>query len=227
MKRGEWVTLVVFTLAASAWVLRPVLEGVTVAGVAPFERLTDPSIAILAGAALFVIPVDWRERVFVLDWDTARQLPWGILLLFGGGLSLAAAIAGNGVDDFLGAQVGGVDVLPAILIVAVVTAGVVFLTELTSNTATAAALVPVLAAVGPGLGLDPLALALPVAVAASLAFMLPVATPPNAIVFGSGFVQMPDMMRVGIRLNLVSIVIVTAATYLLAQPVLGLDLPVR
>jgi solute carrier family 13 (sodium-dependent dicarboxylate transporter), member 2/3/5 len=101
----------------------------------------------------------------------------------------------------------------------------VFLTELTSNTATAAALIPIFAAVAPGLGLEPLALAVPAAVAASLAFMLPVATPPNAIVFGSGLVTIPEMMRVGVRLNGVSVAVVTTATYTLAGPLFGFDLP--
>jgi len=161
---------------------------------------------------------------FVLDWDTARQLPWGILVLFGGGLSLAAAVEANQVADYLGAQATVLDGLPALVLVAAITVGVVFLTELTSNTATAAALVPIFAAVAPGIGLHPLALAVPTAIAASLAFMLPVATPPNAIVFGSGLVTIPEMMRVGIRLNVAAVAIITAAMYLLAAPLFGFDL---
>jgi solute carrier family 13 (sodium-dependent dicarboxylate transporter), member 2/3/5 len=224
VSRGEWATFVVFCLAASAWVLRPLLEDVTVLGGAPFAGLTDAGIAVIAGVALFVIPVDVAEREFVLDWDTAAQLPWGILVLFGGGLSLAAAIEANAVAEYLGAQATVLDGLPPVVLVAVIAAGVVFLTELTSNTATAAALVPILAAVAPGLDLHPLALAIPAAVAASLAFMLPVATPPNAIVFGSGLLTIPEMMRVGLRLNVAAVVIITVATYALAAPVFGFDL---
>jgi solute carrier family 13 (sodium-dependent dicarboxylate transporter), member 2/3/5 len=223
MQRAEWVVLVVFTMTALAWVFRPLLEDVSVLGGRPFAGLSDAGIAVIAGVVLFIAPSGRGEGERVLDWETARQLPWGILLLFGGGLSLAAAIAATGVDDFLGLQVEGLDVHPVILIM-VVSAGVVFLTEMTSNTATAAALVPIVAAVAPGLGIHPLALAIPVAVAASLAFMLPVATPPNAIVFGSGFVAMPDMMRMGLRLNVVSIAIITSWVPLLALPVLGIDL---
>ena len=222
MQRAEWAVLVVFVLTALAWVFRPLLVDLTVLGAQPLGGLSDAGIAVIAGVALFVIPAG-RDSTRVLDWETARQLPWGILLLFGGGLSLAAAIAATGVDDFLGLQVQGLDVHP-ILLVAVLTAGVVFMTELTSNTATAAALVPIVAALAPGLGLHPLALAVPVAVAASLAFMLPVATPPNAIVFGSGFVGIPDLMRMGLRLNLVSIVLITSWLPLLALPLLGIDL---
>jgi solute carrier family 13 (sodium-dependent dicarboxylate transporter), member 2/3/5 len=218
---GEWATFVVFVTTALAWVFRPLLTDLSIGGATPLAGLSDAGIAVTAGVALFAIPVSWAGREFVLDWDTARQLPWGILLLFGGGLSLAAAVDANNVAEYLGAQAGSLDVLPGVVVVIAVTTGVVFLTELTSNTATAAALIPILSGVAPGLGMDALELAVPAAMAASLAFMLPVATPPNAIVFGSGYVTMPDMMRVGLRLNLVAIVLVTAATYAIAGPVLG------
>jgi solute carrier family 13 (sodium-dependent dicarboxylate transporter), member 2/3/5 len=221
MSRGEWSTLVVFSVTVLAWVFRPLLEDLTIAGATPLSGLTDPGIAMAAGVALFILPVDWGRREFVMDWPTALGVPWGILLLFGGGLSLAYAIDVNGVAAYIGSTAEVLDVLPAVLVVAVVVAGVVFLTELTSNTATAAVLIPIFAAVAPALGLEPLGLAVPTAIAASLAFMLPVATPPNAIVFGSGLVEMPDMMRVGVRLNIVSVLIVTGATFLLAGPILG------
>jgi len=223
MSRGEKVTLVVFVGTALAWVTRPLLEDLTVAGAQPLAGLSDAGIALVAGIVLFLVPVDVRRREFTMDWPTAKRLPWGILLLFGGGLSLAGALDDNGVAELLGAQAEALGVFPVVVVVAAVTTGVVFLTELTSNTATAAALIPIFAAIGPGLGMDPLALAVPCAIAASLAFMLPVATPPNAIVFGSGYVQMNDMMRVGLRLNVFSVVLVTAATFLLATPVLGLQ----
>jgi solute carrier family 13 (sodium-dependent dicarboxylate transporter), member 2/3/5 len=220
--RAEWTVLAVFLTTASLWVTRPLWEDLAIGGIRPFDGVSDAGIAVLAGVALFALPVDrYGERV--LDWDTARTLPWGVLLLFGGGLSLAGAITATGLDDYLGSLLAGVDVPPVVL-VAVVAAGVVFLTELTSNTATAAALIPILSAVAPGLGVHPLALAVPVALSASLAFMLPVATPPNAIVFGSGHVAMPDMMRMGLRLNLISIVLVTSATLALALPILGVPL---
>lgn len=221
MSRGEKITLVVFGLTVVAWVTRPLLEDIQIAGGTPFSGLSDPGIAMTAGLLLFAIPVDLGKREFVMNWDTALKVPWGILLLFGGGLSLANAVDATGVAEFLGVQAEVLDVLPVLLVVAVIVAGVVFLTELTSNTATAAALIPIFSAIAPALGLEPLALAVPTAIAASLAFMLPVATPPNAIVFGSGLVEIPDMMRLGIRLNLISIVVVTAATFLLAGPILG------
>jgi solute carrier family 13 (sodium-dependent dicarboxylate transporter), member 2/3/5 len=222
VSRAEWAVAAVFALTALAWVFRPLLEPLTIAGAEPFRGLSDAGIAVIAGVVLFLLPAD-RAGTRVMDWDTARKLPWGILLLFGGGLSLAAAITTTGVDDFLGAQVAGLGVHPLVLI-ALVTTGVVFLTEMTSNTATAAALVPIVSAVAPGLGVDPLVLAVPVAVAASLAFMLPVATPPNAIVFASGYIETTDLIRLGLRLNLVSIVLTTLVTVTLVLPVLGIEL---
>jgi len=223
MQRGEWATLGVFTAAAGAWVFRPLLERVEIAGARPLAGLTDPGIAILAALALFVIPVDRRRLVFVMSWETAVKLPWGLLLLFGGGLSLAAGIQANGVGEFLGQQMGALAGVPPVVLVLVVVAGMIFLTELTSNTATTAALVPILAALAPGLGVSPLLLAVPAAVAASCAFMLPVATPPNAVVFGSGHLTIGQMVRAGVWLNLVGSVLVTALAYAVALPLLGVD----
>jgi sodium-dependent dicarboxylate transporter 2/3/5 len=221
MKRGEWATLMVFASTAFLWLLRPLLSRITIAGIRPLQGLTDPGIAMLGALALFLIPVDVRRRVFVMDWNTAVRLPWGLLILFGGGLSLAAAIGANGVSDFLGKQVSGLAGLPPVLLVVIVTTLMIYLTEMTSNTATTAALVPILAALAPGLGLHPYMLIVPAAIAASCAFMLPVATPPNAIVFGTGLVTIPQMCRAGWRLNLIGIVLITLLTYLVAIPLLA------
>jgi sodium-dependent dicarboxylate transporter 2/3/5 len=221
IKRGEWATLVVFALTASAWLLRPLLARVQIGDSHPLAGLTDPGIAMAAALALFVIPVDWSRRQFAMDWETAARLPWGVLMLFGGGLSLAAASQANGVDAYIGSQVGGLGGLPSLLVVASVTALIVGLTELTSNTATAATLVPILAAVAPSLDLHPYLLIVPATIGASCAFMLPVATPPNAVVFGSGYLAIPQMIRAGIWLNVLSVVLITALAYTLIVPVLG------
>jgi solute carrier family 13 (sodium-dependent dicarboxylate transporter), member 2/3/5 len=221
VKAGEWASFIAFCLAAFLWVFRPLLEGIEVGGRQPLAGLSDTGIAVAAGLVLFVVPVDVRERVFAMDWETARRLPWGILILFGGGLSLAAAVQANGVSEFLGHQASRAGTLPTLLVVASVATVVIFLTELTSNTATTAALVPVLAAVAPGIGVDAYLLIVPVALAASAAFMMPVATPPNAIVFGSGQLSIPQMARAGIWMNLLSIVLVTATAMLLVPVVLG------
>lgn len=223
MSRGERATLVVFSCTALAWITRPLLSEIEIAGVAPLAGLTDAGIAIIAGIALFVIPVNVKEREFVMSWDMMKNLPWGILILFGGGLSLAASVEATGVGEFLGHQVEGLRGVSVLMLVLLVAAMVVFLTELTSNTATTATLVPILAGIAPGLGIDPLMLIVPIALAASMAFMMPVATPPNAIVFGSGYITIPQMVRAGFWLNLVSIMIVTAAMFSIVVPLLGIE----
>jgi sodium-dependent dicarboxylate transporter 2/3/5 len=221
MVRAERMVLAVFVLAAGLWIFRPLLTGLEIGGRTPFDGLSDAGVAMLAAMLLFVMPAERAPRRFVLDWETAMKLPWGILVLFGGGLSLAAAIQANGVGELLAAQVAGMTGTPSLLIVLAAVTLIVFLTELTSNTATAATLIPLLAALAPGLGLDPLMLIVPAALAASCAFMLPVATPPNAIVFGSGLVGVADMSRAGFWLNWLGIVLITALAYAVVLPVLA------
>ena len=150
-----------------------------------------------------------------------KGTPWGILILFGGGFALAAGFKETGLALWLGGHLGGLSAVPPVLLVAMTCLAVTFLTEVTSNTATATMLMPVLAATAVGAGIHPLLLMLPAALSASCAFMLPVATPPNAIVFGSGWVDVPTMARVGLWMNLFGVVIITAAVYFLARPVFG------
>jgi sodium-dependent dicarboxylate transporter 2/3/5 len=226
VNRGEWTTFVVFACTAALWISRPwlvELEKLYGRGFQPFSALKDAGIAMLAAVVLFVIPVDFKTRQFVMDWKTALRLPWPILILFGGGLSLAAAVQSRGVAEFIGNQVNFFAGMPTIILVLVVCTGMIFLTELTSNTATTATLVPVLAALAPGLGLHPYLLVFPATIAASFAFMLPVATPPNAIIFGSGRITIPQMAKAGIWLNVLGILVVTALTALLIGPMLGLN----
>jgi solute carrier family 13 (sodium-dependent dicarboxylate transporter), member 2/3/5 len=202
---------VVFALVAMGWILHPLIGDIVGAG-----AITDTGLAIAGAVALFAIPADWRERTFLLDWPTARKVPWEILILFGGGLSLAQGIDKTGLAAWLG---GGLEFLtagPPLLLIAGVVLVVILLTELTSNTATAAAFLPVAGALAVGSDLAPLLLAAPVALAASSAFMLPVATPPNAIVFGSGHVTLPQMMRAGIYLNAAGVIVITTTLLLLA-----------
>jgi sodium-dependent dicarboxylate transporter 2/3/5 len=222
MNTGEKVTLLVFALTALCWSFRPLLMKVTFAGFRPFSGLTDTGIAIIAALALFVIPVDFRKHQFVMNWKTAVKLPWGLLILFGGGLSLAGAIRTNGVGEFIASQVGSfAGFNPAVLVVTVI--GIlIFLTELTSNTATTVTLVPIFAALAQGMNMHPYLLIVPAAIAASCAFMLPVATPPNAIVFGTGHVPISRMSRAGLWLNVAGIGLITALTYAIAVPVLGI-----
>lgn len=202
---------VVFVLAVLAWIGRPWLNTLAVGELTPFAALTDTGIAMLAGLSLFALPSGGGAGERLMSWRDAESLPIGTLLLFGGGLTLAATIASTGADRFIGAQLAGLAGLPAPLLFALVVATVVFLTELTSNTATTATLAPVLAAAAPLLMLDAGVLVVAVALAASCAFMMPVATPPNAIVFSTGRVSVRDMARAGFVLNLLAIALVTAA----------------
>jgi len=222
--RGEVLTLCVFIVTAAAWISRPLLNRIEIAGMRPLEGLSDPGIAVLAALVLFVTPVSLRQREFLMDWSTAVRLPWGLLILFGGGLALAAVLVDTGFSRYFGNLITGLDTLPAWIIVLLTTAAVVFLTELTSNTATTATIVPILLAVAVGLELPPLLLILPAAFAASSAFMLPVATPPNAIVFGSNLLRVGQMSRAGIWLNFIAIVLITGASYIIILPALGINL---
>ncbi len=159
----------------------------------------------------------------VLNWNDAEQgLPWGVLLLFGGGLSLAAAVAGSGLDEWFGEQVSGLEALPTVALIAAVVSIVLLLTEVTSNTATAATFIPVLGGVAVGIGADPTTLLIPAALAATCAFMLPVGTPPNAIVFGTGTVKIAEMARGGAVLNVVGVVLITVFVSLIGPFALGL-----
>ncbi|CAM2068687.1 SLC13/DASS family transporter [Sulfidibacter corallicola] len=221
INRGSLITMVVFFATAFMWLTRPMLTQMTVAGIQPLAGLTDATIAIMAGMLLFCLPVHIKERIFVLDWETAVKLPWGILILFGGGLALAAAIQANGLGAYMGSLVAGWKDLPILMLIVGVSTLVIFLTELTSNTATSATLIPILAAIAIGMGMDPIMLMFPAALAASLAFMMPVATPPNAIVFGSGKLTIPEMARVGLWLNLIGITLVTLASFFWVPVVMG------
>jgi sodium-dependent dicarboxylate transporter 2/3/5 len=221
MGRGERVALTVFVSTALAWLLRPWLVAWT-----GLDGLTDAGIAMLGALSLFLIPVDSNGTGSghprrALDWETAKGLPWEILILFGGGLSLASAIAANGVDGFIGAGFAGLGGLPPWVLVLTVAAVVVLLTEITSNTAVTTTLMPVLAATAAATAVPPGMLLTAAALAASCAFMLPVATPPNAIVFASGRVSIAQMARAGIGLNLIAVAVVTLVVLLGSRLVLA------
>jgi solute carrier family 13 (sodium-dependent dicarboxylate transporter), member 2/3/5 len=225
MSQGEKMVMIVFLSAAFLWVVPGLLATVPGVGEAlgPLGELNDTAIAIAAGISLFILPGRGR-REMVLNWKDAEDgLPWGVLLLFGGGLSLAGAVAASGLDEWFGEQVIGLGALPIILLIAAVAAIVLFLTEVTSNTATAATFIPVLGGVAVGIGADPMTLLIPAAFAATLAFMLPVGTPPNAIVFGTGAVTIAQMARGGVVLNIIGIVLITFFCYLLGGWALGLQ----
>ncbi|WP_207061707.1 DASS family sodium-coupled anion symporter [Motiliproteus sp. SC1-56] len=216
MSRAEKLVAIVFAGAALSWIFRKFLVEVT--GL----PINDTIIALLAAMILFAVPVSRTKGEFALDWEAARNVPWGVLLLFGGGLALAGGFKGTGLAEWIGNAVTDVEVSTLVLVL-LVTIAIVYLTEITSNTASTATFLPILAAVAVGLGLDPMILCIPVAVGASMAFMMPVATPPNAIVFSYERMELRDMVRAGFLLNLLAIAIAFALFTLLAELVFGLS----
>ncbi len=235
MSRGEKLTLVVFLCTVLAWLTRATIQlgPVTIPGWADAlgigDEVTDATVAVAAGLLLFALPVDYRRNEFVLDWEWARKLPWGILILFGGGFSLAASFHETGLSQWIGGRLAGIAHLPPLGIIFATCLLLTFLTEVTSNTATATVMMPVLAATATAMHVHPFLLMMPAAMSASCAFMLPVATPPNAIVFGSGYIDIPHMAKAGVGLNFIGAVVITAVVYLIAVPVFGIsptELPV-
>jgi sodium-dependent dicarboxylate transporter 2/3/5 len=172
---------------------------------------------------LFLVPAK-RKFARILDWSIAKDLPWGILLLFGGGLAVASAITESGLDKWMGKQISSLEGINIILIIFIVTLFVLFLTEITSNTATATMILPILATIAVGIHIHPLALMIPAAMAANCAFMLPVGTPPNAIVFGTDKVSIREMATTGFWLNLFSCVVIVIFVWFMVPWLFGIDL---
>lgn len=218
MSREEKYVAAVFCTVALLWILRGVFKP------AGLEMVKDSTIAIAGALALFIIPVNLAKREFLLDWRTAVTIPWDIIVLFGGGFALAQGFNDSGLTLWLARQLSvlqGVDIL---LIIAVVVLLVIFLTEVTSNTATASLLLPVMGALAVAIDVHPLGLMVAAVLAASFAFMLPVATPPNAIVFSSRYVTIPQMVRAGIWLNLIGALLITGFVGFILPRVWGIRL---
>ncbi|MBA4692992.1 MAG: DASS family sodium-coupled anion symporter [SAR86 cluster bacterium] len=210
LSKDEKKVLIIFSLAASAWMFRTLLDNYV-----PFSGLTDAGIAIIAALSFFLIPSE-NKQTDLLTWEQANKLPWGLLVLFGGGLSLAASIGSSGLGGWIGQGLTVLENVPSIILILAVATMIIFLTEITSNVATTSTFLPVVGAVAVALGIAPISLTIPVVLAASCAFMLPVATPPNAIVFGSGKLTIPDMIRAGFALNIIGIFLVTLFAFYLA-----------
>jgi sodium-dependent dicarboxylate transporter 2/3/5 len=227
VSRGEWTVLVVFLCTAGLWMFRGLImkwEWLATHAPALNSNDADAMVAMAGAIALFLIPVDTARHIFALDWKTAVHLPWGVLLLFGGGLSLAGALNDSGLARWIGQQVGVLAGMPTYLQVLLVVALIVFSGELTSNLAAVVALLPILFEVARTLNVDPLLLCVPAVVGASCGFMLPVATPPNAIVFGSGHIRLGQMVRAGFVLDLVAVILIPAFTYLIGTLILGIKI---
>ncbi len=215
MSRAEKVVATVAGLTALAWILQPLLERV-------LPNVSDAGIGMTGGMLLFLIPVNWRRGEFALHWRDAERMPWSVLVLFGGGLSIASAIQSTGLSDAIGHGMAALGHWPVLALTLMVTLVVIFFTELTSNTATAATFLPLVAAVAVGMGRDPLLLAIPAAAAAGLSFMLPAGTPPNALVFGTGRLTIPMMAKAGIWLNLLFAALINFSLYFIAVRVFAI-----
>jgi sodium-dependent dicarboxylate transporter 2/3/5 len=226
MSRGEWTVMAVFLCTAALWIASgPLKKWDALTAIVPVvTSLEDGLVAMIGAIALFLIPVDPARHVFALDWKTALRLPWGVLLLFGGGLSLAGAMSDSGLAPWIGQQVSVLRSLPTYWQIVFIVALIVFTGELTSNLAAVVALLPILFEVAAAMQVDPLLLCVPAVVAASCGFMLPVATPPNAIVFGSGRIRLGQMVRAGFWLDVLAILLIPAFVYLAGAFVLGVKM---
>ena len=207
ISRDEKKVFIIFLIAATFWIGRPYLKYHEI-----LLGLTDAGIAILAAIILFILPSD-NKKSNLLEWDETKKLPWGLLLLFGGGLSLASSISSSGLGQWLGTSFSLLVELKPWLIILIITTFIVFLTELTSNTATTSTFLPIATSIAVAISVTPISIAIPLVMASSLAFMLPVATPPNAIVYGSGKVTIGNMIKAGFILNLIGILIIVLVSY--------------
>jgi len=224
LSRGELGTGIIFLLTAIGWVWRADLNlgFMTISGwstILGLEGVSDATVAIGAALLLFSIPTDLKRGHFLLDWQWAVRIPWGVLILFGGGIALAGGFADTGLAVWIGERLQVLGKIPVPLMVLMVCVLMTFLTEITSNTATATVFMPVMGATAVALNADPLLLMIPATMSASCAFMLPVATPANAIVFGSGRITLPEMARAGFAMNWIGAILIPLVAYLIAVPV--------
>ncbi len=215
--REEKSIAVIFFCVAVAWIIRTfVLQDI-------FPNINDAVIGILGAVVTFLVPVNLKKGQFLNNWNTAVKGPWGILLLFGGGLSIAAGFAESGLARWIGERLSVLEGAPMLLIMLAVVALVIYLTEITSNTATTSMMMPIMAAMAAAMMIHPFALMITAATAASYAFMLPVATPPNAVVFGSGYITIPQMVKAGVWLNMLGIIVITLFCYFWLPAIWGID----
>ena len=215
MTTGEKLTLLIFISTALSWIFRLQIDAIF-----PAIKISDTTIALVAAMLLFIIPVSLHKKEFLLNWSDTEKLPWGILLLFGGGLSLADSLASTGIINIIGDQFKGLDSEGWVFIMGLSTVSL-FLTEVMSNVALVTIFLPVVGAIAVGAGIPPIQLCIPVTIAASCAFMFPMSTPPNAIVFASGRITIGQMAKAGFILNLITILVIAFLVKFLFPFVLG------
>ena len=212
----EKLVLAVFILTAIAWMSRSYLLQKII------PSIDDTIIVMIAAFILFLLPAKpGRKQKRIITWEQAVKLPWGVLLLFGGGLALAQGFAASGLAEWIGIQLISVKGISLLILLIFLIAAVNFLTEITSNLATTSMLLPIIVPLAVAIDVHPFTLMVGVTIAASCAFMLPVATPPNAVVFGSGYLRIPDMLKTGVWMNLISIVLLTIFVYYLLPVIWG------
>jgi len=231
MSKGEKLTFVLFIFTALFWILRPqildALPPVSLNGkmVSLSKVMSDSTVGMLALLLCFLIPVDFKKGRMMLDNTLFSQgIPWDCIVLFGGGFALGAALDKSGVSELVASQMKGLAGMSPIIIMGAMSMVAMLITQMTSNTAVAATFVPLAISVAQGVGAHPLSMAIPVALGASIAFSLPVSTPPNAIVFGSGVIRVPDMFKAGMVLNCIGIVITLISMYLFMPIAFGVKL---
>ena len=215
MSRKEKMVALIFGLTASMWIFKTPLNTLFGASI-----LNDTATAMIGGILMFAVPTNIKKGKFLLYWKATERLPWGILLLFGGGMTLAKGMETTGLINII-AEVVAENPMSTILVYLILVSSMLFLTELMSNVALATVYIPVVIAIAHGLGLNPLLLAIPVAMAASCAFMMPISTPPNAIVFSSGHIKIKYMIKAGFMLNLISILVLVFASFTIIEWVFG------
>lgn len=213
----EKVLLIVFLGTAVAWITRSFVINKF------FPAVDDTIIAMIAGVALFIIPASREKKRALINWQEAVKLPWGVLLLFGGGLALAEGFTSSGLANWIGTQLTLLEGVSLVVLLVILATMVNFLTEVTSNLATTAMLLPVLAPLALAIGVHPYTLMVAATIAASCAFMLPVATPPNAVVFGSGYLKIADMAKAGLWMNLFSVIVLTLIVYFILPSLWDFD----
>jgi sodium-dependent dicarboxylate transporter 2/3/5 len=232
MSRAERSTLVIFIITGLLWLTRSDIDfgAVHMTGWATLLELKgmvhDSTVAIAMAALTFIIPAGEKhegKEQFLMEWQWAKRVPWGIILLFGGGFALASGFQESGLTIWLGEQLQTFQFLPLGLVILIVCAMATFTTEFTSNTAMASTLLPVLAGLSLALEINPIILMIPATISCSTAFMLPIATPPNAIVFGSGYLQIRDMVRVGFVMNIIGLILIFLFVQLLLEPVFNIN----
>jgi solute carrier family 13 (sodium-dependent dicarboxylate transporter), member 2/3/5 len=215
------MVLTVFLGVASLWLLRGFIK------IDALSMVADSTIAVGGAVLLFIIPSNFKKREFLLDWDTAVKIPWDILLLFGGGFALATGFSETGLTSYMATRLNILEGTSIFLMIPVIAALIIFLTELTSNTATNSIMLPIMAALAGAMSVHPFGLMITTTIAASFAFMLPVATPPNAIVFGSRFINIDQMIKAGIWLNIIGIVLISIVVLFLLPAVWNIDLTIN